>query len=204
MLNISGDTFASKLGNAFGSLLETGSRGFLRQPAAIQYKAKEIPEFQEKAEEYAADPSLGFVFLHVPVPHQPHPFDRKTGEFDVKVSGYGRYFDSLALLGRMFGGLRHAMERQGVWENTVVLISSDHPFRSAELIGRRFDPRVPYLLRFPHDEEPARFRKPLQTIVTANLLLSILRDEVRNRADAVAWLERHHDEKEMPVAGERP
>ena len=199
-LNSNGDTFAEKVTNDAMSLIETGARGVLRQPAAMRYKSRKFEEFLRRAEAGVSDPSLGLIFLHVPIPHPPHPYNRATGRFDVKNSRKTGYFDSLALVDRMVAGLRAKMEQNGLWDRTAVLLSADHPLR--EPIGP-FDPRVPFLLKFPHDTTSVEYAPHLRTIVTADLLLSILRGEISRRDQALAWIGRHHEDTEVPIEAHR-
>ena len=132
----------------------------------------------------------------MPIPHPPHPYSRKSGKFDVRISHNKDYFDSLALMDQMFADLRRTMEDAGLWDKTTVLISADHSLRDP--IGK-FDARVPFLLRFPREETHSVYDPQLHTITTADLLLSILHGEVAARPDAVAWLDRHHNSVEMPI-----
>ena len=142
---------------------------------------------------------LGLVFLHVPVPHAPHAYNRFTGQLDGKNHPISGYIDSLALLDRMLGELRTAMEQAGTWDNSVLLVSADHPFRASQALDGKRDWRVPFLLRFP-GRKTGDVRGPeFNTIVSANLVYSILRGSVSNVAEASGWIQEHEGDRESPV-----
>ena len=57
-------------------------------------------------------------------PHQPWMYNRVRGEYSWM--GDGNYLANLSLADRTLGGLHREMESSGPWNNTHVLISSDH------------------------------------------------------------------------------
>jgi arylsulfatase A-like enzyme len=92
-----------------------------------------------------ADKSIGLALLNLPVPPAPHVYDRKPRQFTCKNSSTNAYVDSLALMDRTFGQLRHSMESAGKWENTRLVVSSDHGYRQAQVPDGKKDSRIPFL-----------------------------------------------------------
>ena len=200
LAGILGTGFWGRVGGYSASLLETyGWRTPLGQSSPVRQKARIYPEILAASRKDVADPSLGLVFLHVPVPHAPHPYSRFTGRMDRTGGPMDGYIDSLALLDRMMGDLRTTMERAGVWDRSVLLISADHPFRSSRELDGKSDWRVPFLLRIPGPQAAGVISTEFNTIVTANLICAILRGQVPTAPDAAAWIERHHADRESPV-----
>lgn len=114
------------------------------------YAAQHVKTYRENAaaaEWMAADSSLDFVFIHFPVPHAPFVYRRDRGTFDLKNSPVSGYADALALADLTLGRMRTAMERSGVWNNTTVLVTADHSFRTASAFDGRQDARVPFVLK---------------------------------------------------------
>jgi arylsulfatase A-like enzyme len=101
------------------------------------------------------------------------------------------YVDSLALLDRSVGELRHTMENSGVWESTTVLITSDHPYREAEQLDGKSDPRIPYVVKLAEQKEAVAYTPRFNTVLTADLLLAVLRGEITDPASLTAWLDRN-------------
>ena len=110
------------------------------------------------------------------------------------------YFDNLALVDRTLRDLRGVMQRAGVWDSTVVLVTSDHPFRpnffhtehpswpaeeNAALGGAR-DPQIPFILKLSEQTEGVRYDAPFNTVVTHDLLLALMRREVSTPVESSA------------------
>jgi len=197
---ILGTGFLGKTGGYSLSLLETSGWRFpFGQGAPVRHKVRIYRDFLAESRKDVADPSLGLVFLHVPVPHAPHPYSRFTGRMDLANRPISGYIDSLALMDRMMGELRAAMESRGAWDHTVLLISADHPFRASQELDGKFDPRVPFLLRFPGRRTAAVIAPEFNTILSANLVYAILRGSVSSVAEASDWIGRRQADRESPV-----
>lgn len=194
-----GDTYLEKIYGQTRSLLETDSLSPFGQSLAIRQKTAIYKDFLQRAEAAVSDPAMGMTLLHVPVPHGPPPYNRRTGKFDLKNNPVKGYFDSLVLLDQMLATLRADMERAGLWDKATVVLSSDHPCRYAETLDGKSDPRIPFLLKLPGDTTGAKYDLPLHSIVTARLLLAVMHGEVSGRADAISWLKQHQNILEAPV-----
>ena len=144
-----------------------------------------------EAETLADDPSFGFTLVHLPIPHAPHAYDRKTGEFTLGNSPIAGYVDSLALLDRTIGEIRRSMEKAGTWDSTTVLFTSDHPYREAMQLDGKSDPRIPYILKLASQKEGVEYTQQFNTVLTADLLIAVLRGEIADAPSAAAWLDRN-------------
>jgi hypothetical protein len=159
----------------------------------------------------AADPKLGLLFVHVPTPHMFPIYNRRGSNFDLR--GAKDYFDNLALVDRTLGELRRTLETSGLWDRTAILITADHGFRPDNWRGRKgwtpeFDRltaggaslTVPLILRLPGKREHAGFDPPISNVISGDLGLAVLRGEVTTTGQAVAWLERHAQDRESAAA----
>ncbi|HMC60324.1 MAG TPA: sulfatase-like hydrolase/transferase, partial [Candidatus Solibacter sp.] len=127
----------------------------------------------------------------LPIPHAPHAYDRRTGRFTLKNSPIRGYIDSLALLDRTLGEIRRSMEAAGTWDKTTVLMTSDHPYREAEQLDGKSDPRIPFLLKLASQKEGRLYSQPFNAILTGDFLLAVLKGEVSDAAGAVGWLDQN-------------
>lgn len=148
-----------------------------------------------RALELATDPAMDLVFLHYPVPHGPIIFNRSTGDFLQPGEAAGR-FDNMVLADRALGELRAAMEAAGLWERTAVLVSADHGEKDLsefayDTEGRRIERRVPFILKLPLQDVAVRYAKPMNTVISQDLVLAILDGEVADATSLVAWLDNH-------------
>jgi hypothetical protein len=197
--NSTGDSYFEKVRGQTISLVETDTISPFGQSSAVRQKARMAQAYMERATAAVTDSNQDFVFLHVPVPHAPHAYDRATGRFDKKNAPLSGYIDSLSLMDRMLGKLRQDMEARGLWNHTAVILSADHPYRESRGIDGKFDARVPFLVKLPGPDSPAVLEAPLHTIVTAQFVLGILDGTIKNTSDALKWLERHGQDPSAPV-----
>ncbi len=168
-----------------------------RKPRAV----REFLDLREHATRLISDPSLDLVLIHLPVPHPPAIFDARGGELST-APGTG-YADSLVLADRTLGELRRALEDAELADRTVLLVTSDHPFRksfwkqklAAELRGldEVEDPRIPLLLKFPGEEGGSRYEAEFTTTVSAELLLGLLRGELQRSGEVADWLNQQQE-----------
>ena len=155
-----------------------------------------------QAVEAATDPALGLVMVHWPIPHPPNIYNRS--EKRVSTDPGGSYLDNLSLVDKTIGDIRRAMESKDNWKNTVVLITSDHWWRSTQwkerevltqedqaIVKDENDRRVPFILKMTGDGSGLKYTEPFNTILTHDLLLAILRGEVVDTKGAAAWLDQH-------------
>jgi len=164
----------------------------------------------QDARKVAVDPAFGLAFIHWPVPHSPFIYSRSRNDF--ALDGSGTYLDNLVLVDLTLGDLRRTMESAGTWENSTVLISSDHGLRGhiEDLLpawgGRRpmaahggTDRRVPFLMKLPHQRQAAAYDAPFNTVVSCDLVLALLRGELSSTANVIQWIDQHR----MPGARDR-
>lgn len=137
----------------------------------------------------------GLALLHLPAPHRPGVYlpdqDKFSATAMAHMSKVTAYFDNLALADRELGKLRHAMENQGQWDKTWVILSADHSWRESSRYDGRRDYRVPFLVKPPGKNGPMACPQPFNTVLTHDLILAILRRELTNQQDAAHWLDAH-------------
>jgi hypothetical protein len=156
-----------------------------------------------QALEAASDWDMGLVMIHWPIPHPPNIYDRTTSKISV-ADGHS-YLDNLALVDRTLGSIRQVMEEKGAWDSTIVLVTSDHWWRTDYWKKLRawtsedeasseatLDRRIPFILKMATAKEHGiRYESQFNTVLTHDLLLSVLRGEVSDMNGAAAWLDRN-------------
>lgn len=162
------------------SLVETAQHSVLGPSQILKGHQRSYRELLEAGLRFAADPQLGFVFLHLPVPHAPYLVRNAAGELVQ-----GDYAGSLALVDETVGRIEDAMRLSGVWNSTHLLLSADHSLRGVKPQDRR----VPFLLRLAGEERERRYDNHLETVASAELLLAALRGEVADHEAAARWLD---------------
>jgi len=66
------------------------------------------------------------IYLHMPVPHPPAFWDRRSHTFGVG----GSYLDSLDYSDRFLGEILEVLESQPRWAKTTLVIQGDHSWRT--------------------------------------------------------------------------
>ncbi len=189
--NSMGDTFLEILANQPRSLAEGQSFSIFENSLTATHKVRTYQEMLETARTVATRRDLNLIFLHFPVPHSPHVYNRRSGKFDLRYSTPGGYLDSLELVDRTLGELRKVMEETDTWGLTTVLLSSDHYHRNSQAIDGKTDQRVPFLLKLAHQRRGMTYERPFNTLFSQELLLSILRGRLGDAQAVVDWLDHH-------------
>jgi arylsulfatase A-like enzyme len=91
------------------------------------------------------------------------------------------------------GEIRRSMENAGTWDSTTVLFTSDHPYREAMQLDGKSDPRIPYILKLAGQKEGVEYAPQFNTVLTADLLIEVLRGEIADAASVAAWLDRNRE-----------
>ena len=128
----------------------------------------------EEAEKFASDSRLGLVLIHMSIPHGPGVYDRQTKsltDFNFKNDWY---FDNLELSDRALGDIREAMEQEGQWDRSTVIVSSDHSLRPFIMSHPHFDKRVPFLIKAANQREGLNTTKTFSALETYDLILDVL------------------------------
>jgi Sulfatase len=175
---------------------ETGREEYVQRRQQRQYF-----NIRDAVYKAAADPRLGLLFVHFPLPHPFGIYDRSRADFTLNPRL--TYADNLALMDRTVGELRRVLEKAGMWESTSVLIISDHGYRPdlwhdrqgwtqeiKELTVNGQSETVPFILKVAGDDRGLVYDKPFSSVVCADMVLAILSGKVSTSTDAAAWLDR--------------
>jgi hypothetical protein len=187
--NSMGETIGELMPNQARSLFETTLFSAFGQSLSTQQHVRTYHQMLARARQAVVDRNLGLTLIHLPVPHAPHAYDRSTGQFTRRNSPIEAYVDSLALVDRTVADLRRTMEQAGMWDGTTVLISSDHGYRGAEVLDGKKDSRIPFILKLAGQKQGRDYSPEFNTIVTSDLLLSILRGELQTPEAVSSWLD---------------
>jgi len=159
----------------------------------------------EQTRRVAVDPDLGLILVHWPIPHPPAIFDHQTNEFEFGMQS--GYLGNLALVDRTIGELRRDLESAGLWDDTIVLITSDHWFRSEihfrtkeddEALAGLTDHRVPFLLKLAGQNVCVPYDREFNNVLVHDLLLALLRSELKSPESVVRWLDNNRSIGESP------
>jgi len=167
----------------------------------------------DEALQIAGDPSIGFALLHFPVPHHPDIYDPDRGE--LSIDDQRSYFDNLALTDRTLGELRAVMETAGLWDGSVVVVTSDHWWRAIHrgdwgllpeeeaVFAGGMDRRIPFLVKFAGQHQPLFYAKPFNTILFHDLVLEVFGERISTAEEFRVWLDANRARAPIPYLWER-
>jgi hypothetical protein len=140
----------------------------------------------------ATNAIYGLILLHLAPPHLPGIYRPDKNEFTSwGTSGSTGYFGNLALADLELGKLREAMETSGEWDKTWLIISSDHSWGASGSYDGLNDDRVPFIVKAPGKNEAITYSSAFNTVLTHDLILAILRNQVTHQQDLVPWLDKY-------------
>jgi hypothetical protein len=149
--------------------------------------------------EAVRDNDASFMFLHYSVPHSPNIYDRRTGRLGFNRDTRSGYFDNVALADRCLAELRKSMEDKGIWDSSLIVISSDHHWRTNTYDGQLDKQHVPFMVKFPHQRRPLTYMGRFNTILTKDLILNILDERIGSPEEAEGWLDRSMQKGDAPI-----
>lgn len=165
---------------------------------SIQACNEQYGKMMAAADHLIQDESIDFAFLHMPVPHPPGIYSRKTHTLGVK----GTYLDNLALADRTLKHLLATIHGTPAAGRTILIISSDHSWRvplwrsgpswTAEeeraTNGGKFDKRPFLLIRFPRQDAGEMRTEAFPELNETEVVRAMLKGRIESQADLDRWL----------------
>ena len=158
-------------------------------------EAVAFDELRRRAIALATDTRYQLVYMHFPIPHLLGIWDRRENKYST--DDRASYLDNLALADRTLGEIRTALEQAALWNDTVVLVISDHPLRDQTIEAAHWwsDPEtasitgerkyVPFLLKLAG---PYELHATFLATRTGDLLRAILDRRVTTTQQVEAML----------------
>jgi type I phosphodiesterase/nucleotide pyrophosphatase len=163
---------------------------------------------ESAARDVATDRDMGLILLHLPIPHLLGIYNRHTGQLTYDQPS--NYLDNLALADRTLGELRNWLDKAGLWDETTLVVSADHPLRAkawmkmsswtkeeADLSENKTFPYIPFIVKTAHNNRGLEYREQFDTILTNRLVLGMLEGKLNGVDDVAGWLDAHR--KEAPI-----
>lgn len=172
--------------------------GYLRETVENEGYIKRHHRMSEGANAIVGNPNIDLALIHLPFPHPPNYYNRATGQFGSETS----YLDNLVLADKTLGELRKTMENKGLWDNSTVIVSSDHQWRlnsyknwlpkeDFEITQGVEHPNIPFLVKFNNQKKSIIYETPFNTVITHDLILAIMKGEISTAEEIKNWLDAH-------------
>lgn len=158
----------------------------------IQRHREDYLSVMAEAHKLLQNQSIGFVFVHLSIPHPPGIYDRYTHQFQDG----GNYIDNLVLADDALGDLLEDIKRSSGADRTTLIVSSDHSWRvpiwrdtshwslEEERVSQgRFDPTPVFLVHFPGQSQSIDISEPIPEMTEYDVVLALLRKELNSPQD---------------------
>lgn len=139
----------------------------------------------------AGDRQYDFVYVHIPVPHGPPIYNRESGRFTLFNTARDGYLDSLVLADIFLGEVRRVLESKAMWDNSIIVLTSDHELRKVEFGDQIRVPTIPLIIKMPGQKEQIVFdRRFSPKMITKDFVLAAFDGQVKTPHDVLLWLDR--------------
>lgn len=147
----------------------------------------------DAARKMATDRSLALVLVHWPVPHLPSVYDRQTATYRIRFFREERngYLDNLVLADRTLGEMRRTMEAAGLWDQTAVIVTADHHWRTSTVLDGKSGDRVPFLVKLAGQDRMFVYDRPFNTVLSRGLIAMLQRSRVKEPEELANWIDQH-------------
>ncbi len=170
-----------------------------RSPSAWQMHVYDYNAILAHAQAEIARGTIGFLFIHLPVPHPGGIYNRRTHQIGVD----GSYLDNLVLADETLGELMGEIRGSSLGDRTTVIVSSDHSWRirlwrpttdwrpeDTRVSDGRFDPRPVLMVHFPGEENGAFVAQPFPLIDVHGIIDQMLAGRMETTSELQAWVAR--------------
>ena len=144
-----------------------------------------VKDMSEHALEMLSTSQADLIYIHLPVPHPPEVWNRRTKTFGPG----GSYLDSLDYSDRLLGQMLDVLEAQPRWAATTLIVEGDHSWRtqlwrpvpgwSAEderiSHGGQWDPRPMLLIHAAGQQEPKTVATPTSLMFVHDFVAAQIR-----------------------------
>jgi hypothetical protein len=187
----------SPLSNAAALPRQIGAAAMRREVTEADAHIADYLDILDHAQALIGDPSLRFVFIHLPLPRPPGIYDRQRHVLRPS----GNYLDNLVLTDETLGELLNEVDTSGTADRTTVIVTSDHSWRIAiykdkpgwtqeeqRVSGGRFDDRPVLLIHFPGQSSGKDVSAPLPEMLEHDLIAGMMRGEIHGQYDVDVFL----------------
>jgi Sulfatase len=166
----------------------------------LQMHSTDYRDLMAAGDRMLRDPSINFLFVHMPIPHPYGFYDRRTRTFPTTRRSY---IDNLALADLYMAHVRELLESTGQWDSSVVVVMGDHSWRT-DLIwkssagwteedemanhGDAFDDRPAYIVKLANQHTGERVDERFDAIRTRTLMGALMQGRVKTVKELKGWV----------------
>jgi hypothetical protein len=163
----------------------------------IQDRIDDYQTLMGEAKDLIQNQQIQFVFIHLPTPHPPGFYDRRTH----RLCDCGNYLDNLTLADDSLAALTGEIARTTAASETTLIVSSDHSWRvptweslphwtseEGSVSQGIFDPRPVFLIHFSGQQSALEIQGSMDELIEHDIVRSMLRGQVTSPSTLLAEL----------------
>ncbi|MDD5560574.1 MAG: sulfatase-like hydrolase/transferase [Candidatus Omnitrophica bacterium] len=180
----------------YDSLLENMKEQFIHLLpfAAIIEHIDAFEETMDNVKQIIGHPDYNLAMVHFPIPHLPSIYDQKEQKISLFVDQSNGYFSNLLLADKTLGEIRRMLEKSKLYDDITIIVTSDHYLRNSKIFNMKQDNRIPFMVKMAGQNNFVKYTKTFNTVLTGDLILSILRNETKTNNDIAAWIDKNRNE----------
>lgn len=141
---------------------------------------------------YASNDQLGMVYIHFMKPHFPHVYDIHENRPSASaINSREGYLGDLILVDLAMQKIKETLMQSNLWDKTLLIVTSDHPWMQSKNYDGKFDPRVPLLIKMPNQSEHVTCNTTWNTTLIHKFILDSLDDKIKNSDDCILWIKKN-------------
>lgn len=177
-------------------LVETGYFSPWDESLTVKNHSTIYLKMQQDVLSHLRSGSDGLTFLHYPIPHSINIYDYQTQRIGANKSVRTGYLGNLALVDRTLGEIRSAMQAAGVWERSLVIVSSDHHWRFNTYDHITDKCHVPFMVKMPFQRAAFVCTKRFETVRTRELITDVIDGKLTKPETVIQWMgSREHPDR---------
>ena len=152
-----------------------------------------------ESKKLVADSKYSLIVIHYPIPHRPYIYDQNKQKLTFwNYESRNNYIANIALADKTLGEIRHVLDTDNLWEDSTIIVTADHFFHNFEQLKLIPNHQIPFIIKLAHQNKGVVFNQPFNTVLTHDLVLSILQEKVTSTRGLVNWLEEHGKNQKDP------
>ncbi|HWA93039.1 MAG TPA: hypothetical protein VG844_00455 [Terracidiphilus sp.] len=153
----------------------------------LDARIKNYHAIMSRADSLIRDGKSGFIFIHLPIPHPPGFYDRRSH----MLCKCGNYLDNLVLAEDTLGHLLNEIHHSPQGDKATLIVSSDHSWRvplwsaepswtkeEARVSNGQFDPRPVLMVHFPGETAKYGVAQKAPELLEHDILAALLNKEI--------------------------
>lgn len=154
-------------------------------------------KISQEVENALGRPNIDFIYVHWPIPHMPGLYDTKKQILSPYIYT-DEYNSNLTLINKILQDTIGLMKKNNVWDDTILIITSDHGWRSRPENEKQWIRRIPFMIKLAGKNMTYKeINEPFNTLILYDLIPALLKKEISTPDEVVNFI--HLNKAKFPI-----